>query len=325
MKISVTRDPVVESVHEIDAVVCDTNGPKLYWGDPTRITVARSAIKYVQALPLLRTGAAERFSVTDEEVVLACSSHSAEPGHIEAVSNWLARIGLDEAALACGPDLPISDEAKLAILRAGGGPRPLYNGCSGKHVGFLTVARHLGVDHEGYIEPGHPVQELVSGAVADLCGIDVSEQQPGRDGCGIPTFGIPLDRLASAMARLVTPGELDAETAAAARRLIEVVPSRSWWVSGTGRHETEVAAVATEPVLLKGGAEGVFMAGLPARGLGLAVKAADGAHRAAMVGVSAVLAHLGVVPVESVADVVHNVAGVVVGTVTADSDEPVQV
>lgn len=320
-----TRGPWVESAHRVDAVVVGPDGPRLIWGDGTIPTIPRSAVKFLQALPLLRSGAAERYGVDDDELALACASHSAEPGHVAVLRAWLDRIGLEEEVLACGPDLPIDEAARHAHLRAGGGPLPILNGCSGKHAGFLTVCRHLGLDPAGYIEPDHPVQALVTEAIAELCCFDLEDQAPGRDGCGIPTWAVPLDHLAAAMARLVDPGGLTGPTAAAARRLVDATPSRAWWMSGTGRHEVEVTGRAREPVLIKGGAEGVYLAGLPERGLGVAVKAADGASRAAQLGVSTVLAHLGVLPTEAARRPVRNKAGTVVGTMAASGPGPTEV
>lgn len=316
LDVTVIRDPVVESRHRVDAVVAGPDGVQSVWGQAERPTLARSGLKLVQALPLIRTGAADRFELSPEELTLACSSHNGEPAQIGRISAWLERIGLDEMALECGPALPRPESALVEHLRAGGGPSRVFHNCSGKHTGFLTVARHLRVDPSGYVEPDHPVQELVAEALSELCRVDLTPQQPGRDGCGIPTWSVPLAGLAGAMARLVRPDESDPETRAAANRLIGAVTPRAWWLSGTGRHEVEVAEVATEPVVLKAGAEGVFMGALPERGLGIAVKAVDGAARAAEVGVSAILAHLGALPSSSVDQVVHNSQGLAVGSVS---------
>jgi L-asparaginase II len=323
VRISVTRDPAVESVHHVDAVVAGPDGTELIWGDGRRPTVARSGLKPIQALPLVRTGAADRYGLGGDELALACASHNAEPAHVATVLAWLDRLGLGPDALECGPALPRLDEDLAAHHRAGGGPEAICNNCSGKHAGFLTVALHLGVDPAGYIEPDHPVQRLVTEATAELCRVDLAGQIPGRDGCGIPTWSIPLADLAGAMARLVRPAALAPSWAEPARRITGSVLPRPWWISGRGRHEVAVAELATEPVLLKAGAEGVFLGALPQRGLGLAVKAADGASRAAQVGVSAVLAHLGALPAEAVAQPVHNVVGRVVGSITADGQDPV--
>lgn len=276
----------------------------------------------MQGLPLVRTGAADRFGLSDDELALACASHSGEPRHVETVRAWLGRIGLSEDALSCGAALPLEHDELTAHIRAGRGLEAACNNCSGKHAGFLTVARHLGADPEGYIEPDHPVQGLVTEAISELCRVDLAGQTPGRDGCGIPTWSVPLASLAGGMARLGRPDTLPSSWAQAAGRITAAVGPRPWWISGTGRHEVNVAAVATEPILLKGGAEGVYLGTLPERGLGIAVKAADGAARAAQVGVSAVLAHLGAIPCDAVAQEVRNAAGRVVGSITADLGEP---
>lgn len=322
MKIAVTRGEAVESTHVVDAVVADLDGPVAVWGRPDRLVIARSALKFVQVLPLLRTGAAHRFGVTDIELALACSSHSGEPAHVDAVRAWLHRIGLDEDALACGPDVPLGSQALIEHHRAHREPAAVLNCCSGKHVGFLTVARHLRLDHRGYIEPDHPVQRLVTAAVAEMTGQDLAGQRPGRDGCGIPTHAIAVASLAGAMARLVSPRALDRETERAARRLIEVPAGRQFWISGTGRHEVALGEAIDEPLLVKTGAEGVFLAGLPERGLGLALKVADGASRASEVAVSALLAHLGALSPDLVERPVLNKAGVEIGAITVADPEP---
>ncbi|MEM7324717.1 MAG: asparaginase [Actinomycetota bacterium] len=323
MRIVVTRGPVAESEHRVHGVIADVNGPRAVWGDRTRAVIPRSAIKFIQAVPLVRTGAAKRFNVTDIELALACSSHSGEAAHVDAVRAWLARIGLDESALECGPDDPIAGPGD----RVGLSPEPIYNCCSGKHTGFLTVARHLGMDHRGYIEPDHPVQKLVTEAIEDVTGVDLSNQTPGRDGCAIPTFAIPLIDLATAMARLTGPERLSPELRAsgtdeAARRLIEAPNGRQFWISGTGRHEVFLGDAVAEPLMVKAGAEGVFMAALPERGIGLACKAEDGGQRAAQAGISAMLAWVGALAEDRVAAAVHNKSDDLVGHILVPDFNP---
>ncbi|MGH1489695.1 MAG: asparaginase [Acidimicrobiales bacterium] len=321
MHVELTRGAIVESAHRVDVAVVGTDGPLLTWGDVERPVIARSSLKFIQTLPLLRTGAAERFDVSQQEIALAASSHSGEKPHIEAVRAWLARLGLDASALECGSTVPLGAAAAIEHHREHGEPAAIINCCSGKHAGFLTVARHLDIDHVGYIEPDHPVQQLVTEAVAELTGEQLDEQTPGRDGCGIPTYGIPLNGLATAMARLVNPGRLEPATAAAAERLIDAAIGREFWVSGTGRHEVTLAELSTEPILVKTGAEGVFMAALPERGIGIALKVVDGAVRASEAAISATLARLGAIP-EDEGRPILNAAGLEVGRVTVDASSP---
>lgn len=306
--IEVVRGQVVESGHQIHAAVVDRTGQVRSWGEPARPTIPRSAIKSIQALPLVTTGAASAFSVTVDELALACASHSGEPAHVEAVLAWLDRIGLTETDLACGPDVPIANQAERELWASGGHPRPVYNCCSGKHTAFLTTAHHQGEATEGYIKPSSGVQQRVTAAIEALTLTDLADQRPGIDGCGIPVFAIPLERLAYGMARLVDPVDLDPDLAAATGPVVEAA-QQMFWVSGTGRTEVGIGDAALEPVVVKGGAEGVFMGALPQRGLGLALKAADGSQRAAQTAIRALLRELDVLPPTPEGEPLHNKAG----------------
>jgi L-asparaginase II len=313
-KVEASRGAVVESSHEIHAVVADRSGALQVWGDGDRQTIARSAIKSVQALPLVTTGAADAFDLSQQELALACASHSAESPHVETVLGWLGRLGLTEHDLECGGDRPLGKEVRREFYARRDEQRPVYNGCSGKHAGFLTVSRHLGHPIGGYISPLSPVQRLVTSAIETMTGFDLSDQAPGIDGCGIPVWAIPLRRLAFAMARMVDPTHLGAELAAACTRMVDAA-RQAFWVSGTGRTEMVVEKHALEPILIKGGAEGVFMVGLPDRGVGIALKAADGPSRAARVAIAGLLRWLDVLPPDrpEVPVLVRNKAGNIAG------------
>jgi len=275
--------------------------------------IPRSAIKPIQAIPLVRSGAAAAFDITPTELALAGSSHSGEPEHVTAVSSWLAKIGLDHSALECGPDRPISRAAADRLLAEAMAHAPIHNCCSGKHTGFLTTCRHLGYDTDGYLDRAHPVQGLVTAAIAQFAEVVLDGQSSGIDGCGIPTFAIPIGALARSMVNLVRPDRFDADTAAAAAQVCDAYVQHPWWVSGSGRPEVELSAVATEPIVLKGGAEGVFVAALPTRGIGIALKARDGAQRAAATAVAVMLEHLEVVAPDTSRVELTNRAGTVVG------------
>ncbi len=308
-----TRAERIESAHIVDIVVTDRGGSFESWGDPDRLVIPRSAIKSLQALPLISTGAADAFDVSDNELALACASHSAEADHVSMVAAWLERIGRSESDLECGSDRPIDASAAADALLSGGPTAPIFNCCSGKHTGFLTVAQHLGHRSTGYIERRHPVQQLVEHALSTMTGIDLHDHTSGIDGCGIPVFAIPLRLLALAMARLVDPVDLPDDTAAACRRLVDVLPSRSHLVSGSGRAEERLAAAVDTPLIAKSGAEGVLMAALPERGLGVALKARDGASRAAKQAIWGVLDRLGALSEPPVDQPLVNKAGRQVG------------
>ena len=292
--VEVTRGDTVESRHRACAVVADATGAIVArWGDVDEPVFPRSAIKPIQALPLVETGAAERFDLGDAELALACASHAAEPMHIAVVEPWLARIGLGEADLECGAHLPSSEAAATALLRGGGTPSQLHNNCSGKHTGFLTTAVHRGERPVGYIHLDHPVQQRVLSAIGEMAGVDMARAPVGIDGCSIPTLAIPLTALATAFARLADPSGLAPERIAAIERIRAAMSAKPEMISGTGRLCTLLNGAPGGRIIAKTGAEGVYAAALPEAGLGIAVKADDGAHRAAEVTVIAVLRHLG--------------------------------
>jgi len=291
--VEVCRGGEVESSHSIVAAVSDRTGKIQSWGDPNRPTIARSAIKSVQALPLVITGAADALSISDQELALACASHSGEAQHVDAVNGWLNRIGLSEANLECGVDEPIGTEPLRQMISQGRQSGALLNCCSGKHAGFLSLCVHHGWDTPGYIKHDSPVQTMVTEAVSTLTGLDANSYSRGIDGCGIPTFALPIARLAYAMARMADPIDLEAQWAAAATRVADAA-QLAFWVSGTGRPEVTISNAAIEPIVIKGGAEGVYMVALPDRGMGIALKAVDGTSRASTAAIETLLADMGV-------------------------------
>jgi L-asparaginase II len=314
--IEIVRGGVIESKHRIHAVIADRSGAVQAWGNPCRPTIARSAMKSIQALPLITRGAADAFGMSQEELALACASHSAEPVHVAAVVAWLDRLGLSEDDLECGADRPLGKQARRDFIVAGAAPRPVLNCCSGKHTGFLTLARHLGFPTAGYIQRDSLVQGQVTRAIETMTDLDLSGHPSGIDGCGIPVFALPLQRLAFAMARLVDPLDLPDDVAHATVRVLDAA-QRVFWVSGTGRTEVHLSAQATEAVVVKAGAEGMYMAALPERGLGIALKASDGASRASQAAIKALLRYLEVLPPAEDETLIHNKAGSVSGQTRA--------
>jgi L-asparaginase II len=292
--VEVTRGPIVESRHRGSAVIVDVTGKvAASWGDRSAAVYPRSAIKPLQAIPLLETGAAEAFGLGDAEIAMACASHGGEKRHTEAVSAWLTKAGLSGDDLECGSHWPMHEETMRAMAAAGETPCPIHNNCSGKHCGFLATAVHMGEPTKGYIRFEHPVQQRILGVLEAMCGIDLGKAPRGIDGCSIPTIAIPLENMAYGMARFGAPDDLPETRAAACRRIAEAVAAEPFMVAGTGRYCSEVMAVTGRSVLLKTGAEGVFCASLPEYGLGVALKCDDGATRASEIMMSAVLRHIG--------------------------------
>lgn len=284
LTVELWRGPHVESRHVVHAVVADVFGQQVRsWGDGGRLTHPRSAVKPIQALPLVSSGAAQAFELGRVELALACASHSGEPDHVAAVEAWLTRIGCTVEDLECGVEQGHRDRDP--------GATAAWNNCSGKHAGFLTVARHLGVPTAGYIRPDHPVQQLVSAALADATGVPLDPSEAGTDGCGIPVHPVPLHAIAAAGARFGSPPESwPPEEVQAARQLGDAMVAEPWYVAGTGRLCTDLLRAASGDVLVKVGAQGVQLAALPRLGLGIALKVEDGSRPASEVALGHVLA-----------------------------------
>jgi L-asparaginase II len=300
VEIEVTRGSLVESRHLASLAVVDPEGRVvLRAGDLERPVYPRSAIKPVQALALVETGAAEAFGLGDREIALACASHSGEPRHVELASAWLGTIGCSFDDLECGTHMPYSDRAAEALIRAGQRPSTAHNNCSGKHAGFLSVARHLGYPTAGYIRYEHPVQQRILGLLESMTGLDLGAAPWAVDGCGIPTIAMPLGNLALAMARLADPADQPELRQAACARVRRAMAAEPFLVAGSGRFCTRVMALTGESALIKTGAEGVYCAALTELGLGVALKVHDGTKRAAEVLMGEVLRRFGLLGAES--------------------------
>jgi L-asparaginase II len=287
--VEVMRGPLVESRHRGAVAVSDAEGQVVFaLGDVAVPVFPRSAVKALQALPLIERGAADRFSLSEEELALACASHSGEAAHVAGVERMLAKAGFKPSDLRCGAHWPIAQAAAAAVARSGA-PSPLHNNCSGKHAGFLCVARALGVDHVDYWRPEHPVQRLVRSALEDFTGAALGEASCAIDGCSVPTWAVPLRDLAHGFARFGTGRGIAAERARAVAQLLQACLNKPWYVAGTGRFCTDVMQIFGDRVFVKTGAEGVYCAALPRQGLGIALKCDDGASRAAQAIMAAVI------------------------------------
>ncbi len=288
--VEVWRGGRVECIHEGHAVVVGERGEIVAaWGDPETVVFPRSACKMVQALPLVESGAAAGLS--EAELALACASHQGAALHVGAVSRWLDRLGLAEPDLRCGAHEPADRTERDRLIRAHEAPCQIHNNCSGKHAGFLTLARHLKAGPE-YVDLDHPVQRAVRQAFEEVTGVESPGW--GIDGCSAPNFATTLVGLGRAMARFAAAGETgDARTRAmnALRRAMAAYPEH---VAGEGRACTELMRAMGGRVAIKTGAEGVFVAMVPARRMGVAIKIADGAGRAAEAALVGILARLGV-------------------------------
>lgn len=294
--VEVTRGPLAESRHRVRAVAVRADGRVLHArGAVEEPVYPRSAVKSVQALPLVESGAADAFAVTPAELALASASHGGEPVHTQAVAAWLARIGLGVADLECGAHAPYDPATAEALARRGEAPTALHNNCSGKHTGFLATALHRGEPTRGYAGYDHPVQARLRAVVGEMADLDLSEAPWGVDGCAIPTIGMPLRALALCMARMADPSGLHSARAEAAARITAAWAAHPLLISGTATFDTDFMTAVGSRILTKAGAEGVCCAVVPEAGIGLAVKVEDGTTRAAGPAAAAVLRALGLI------------------------------
>lgn len=288
--VEVWRGAMVESRHRGSFAVVDADGRMVEAvGDVERPVYPRSAIKPLQALPLVETGAADALAVRPEELAIACASHGGEPQHVAAVAGWLTRLGLSPDALECGAHPPSHAASARALYAERKEPTALHNNCSGKHTGMLATCRHLKEPTAGYSAIEHPAQQRVIRVLSEMCGVDLLSAPRGIDGCGLPQLGIPLAALARGFARFGAPGSLLATRAEACRRIAAAMRAHPFMLAGSGRFCTRAIEAVGGRALVKTGAEGVYVASVPARGLGIALKIEDGAGRAAEVAMASLL------------------------------------
>lgn len=280
--VEVTRGHLVESRHRGSVSVVDAEGATvLSIGDVDRRVFPRSAVKALQAMPLVESGIADKYGLTDEEIALACASHSGEPEHVAAAQSMLAKAGQDGGCLECGVHWPMGEAANRALAAKGRSPSALHNNCSGKHAGFICLACGNGQNPKGYVLADHAVQRSVRETLEEITGACHSIDKSGIDGCSIPTYAIKLPSLAFGFARFGTGIGLPGEGKAAAARIRRAVARHPFMVAGTGRFDTRLMECLGERAFVKVGAEGVYCASFPELGYGIALKADDGNSRAA--------------------------------------------
>ncbi|MFC6688565.1 asparaginase [Jhaorihella thermophila] len=286
------RGPFLESLHLGHAVICDDTGQIVHaWGDPQALIYPRSSCKMVQALPLMTSGAADAFGLTDEQLALACASHNGAAIHTRRVQAWLDDLGLGDDDLRCGPQEPADIEERNRLIRAEQSPCQYHNNCSGKHSGFLTLAKHLGAGPD-YIDIDHPVQKAVREAFEEV----TAEDSPGYgiDGCSAPNFATTLHGLARAMAWFSSAHDRSDTASRVAARLVRAMMTHPELVAGKGRACTVLMRAAAGQAAVKTGAEAVFVGILPERRMGIALKIADGGTRGAECAIASLLVALGI-------------------------------
>ena len=286
----VWRGPAVESVHLGAAAVANASGEVIYgWGDTGIVTFPRSSLKPIQAIALVETGAADAFGLGPEELALACASHRGEPIHTRRVAAWLDRLGLSEEALACGLAYPSDQDTVKELIQTGIEPSRVFHNCSGKHCGYLTVARHMGWPIEGYRDLSHPTQRLYLDNFSVLLDSDAHALPLGVDGCTLPALALSMADMARSMARYAAAGADSDKRGDAIRRLQDAMRAHPALVAGTGQPNVRLTDATNGRIIMKGGAEGYLVAFIPDQELGIALKVADGNSRARTVALLAVL------------------------------------
>lgn len=290
-RVEVVRGGVVESVHVVHVAVVDSGGRLLASaGDPSTLTFYRSAAKPLQALPLVEEGVADAFGLSTEELALCCASHEGEAAHVVGARSILAKAGADESLLRCGAHAPYAPDAAQALTRSGQAPRRIHNNCSGKHAGMIALALGMGWDPEDYHLPEHPVQRRMIQEVVRWSGLPEEALPTGVDGCGVVCFAAPLEAMARSFATFTAAADAGEDAA----RVVEAMTEHPFMVGGTGRTCTDVMEAAGDRVWVKVGAEGVYGGGLRGRGMGIAIKVADGGRRAVEVALIRALEELDV-------------------------------
>lgn len=317
--VEVWRGDLLESVHRGHAVVCGADGEIIHaWGDPTALVYPRSSSKMLQALPLIESGAADAYGLTGEQLALACASHQAGAVHLDKVGAWLNQLGLDDDAFRCGPAPSADLDMRDAMIRAGETPCQIHNECSGKHAGFLTLNQYLkgGPDYE-LID--HPVQKAVKQTFEEV----TQETSPlyGIDGCSAPNHACTVHGMARAMAFFATAHDRSDTRSNAAARLTQAMATYPELVAGSTRACTDLMRAMDHKVAIKTGAEGYFVAIIPEKRMGVALKIADGTSRARDCAIAAILVKLGVLDPKHPATIAHmtppivNRRGIVTGQI----------
>jgi L-asparaginase II len=289
--VEVLRGGRIESRHRGAVAVCDAAGSDVFTlGEVAAPVFPRSAIKALQALPLIESGAADRFSLTSAEIALACASHSGAAIHAETALAMLRKCGREVVTLECGIHWPLSVEASRDLAARGAKPSALHNNCSGKHAGFICLSCAAGHDPAGYVAPEHFAQREVKAAVEDVTKSRLDAESRAIDGCAIPTYAMPLRALAQGFARFGSGDGLTSGRAEAARRIRLAVAAHPSLVAGAGRFDTVIMEALGPRAFVKTGAEGVYCAAFPELGFGAAIKCEDGAGRAAETAMSAIIA-----------------------------------
>ena len=294
LDVVVTRGAIVESRHRVHAAVVDATGRLIGTArDAALLTHWRSCAKPFQVMPLVDSGGFDRIGWGDDQLALACASHGGEPEHVAVAEEMLTSIGMEEGDLACGPHDPLAQRGQKILRESGTRPTRLHNNCSGKHAAMLAHAHTNGWPAVGYERQEHKVQRDGLAEVSRWSGVESSAIVQAVDGCGCVVFGLPLEPMARAYARLADSARRSAETPS---RIVHAMTTRPFLVGGTDRFDSALIEATEGKVIAKIGAEGMHSLAIVDEGIGIAVKVEDGAQRAQFPAVLRALQHFDALP-----------------------------
>ena len=261
LEVHLLREGIVESVHQVEATVCDHKGRVLLVaGNCETSTFIRSALKPFQALAVITTGTLERYELNDKDLAIICSSHRGTIEQSRQVFNILWHADIEPTALQC--PIPVGKRSSLE------------HNCSGKHAGMLAVCQQRNWPLNTYVRRSNPIQQLILQKIAELLGIPGEEFISARDDCGVPTYSMQLRQMAYLYAQLASGKSLDLE------RIVRAMTYHPLMVAGDGAFDTELMRLMEGEIVSKSGSEGIQCIGRVGEGMGLAIKVADGSKRA---------------------------------------------
>ena len=301
--VEVVRGNAVESQHQVMTVVADERGlVSSFWGNVDYLTFPRSAIKPLQALALVESGAMEKFGLDEKILALACASHTGEKHHLVSLHHWLEKIKLKESDLYCGPAYPSHEATRHDMIKKNQPPAPLLNNCSGKHLGIISSCLALGEDFKDYHRVDHPAQVRLRKILSDLMKTQLERMPVGIDGCAIPTHATPLQNIAIGMSEFFDKKDLADGWRKSLQRILHAWRYNPTYVSGSHDFASDLALKTKGRALLKPGAEGAYCGLMPEKGYAFALKVADGDGRAAEVAAAAIFRHHGALTEEEAQD-----------------------
>ncbi|MEJ9222143.1 asparaginase [Paenibacillus glucanolyticus] len=272
------RADIVECVHNGHiCIVNDEGAVQAYAGDPEYVAFTRSSAKPLQAIPSIRSGLADHYGLTVEEIAIMTASHRAEPAHVEVLERFARKVSIGESNMVCASSWPLDEGSKESLLREGSDKSKWYHNCSGKHYGMLAYCQMAGYPLKGYDHPEHPLQQEILGTVSDLAGLAPGDIRLGTDGCGLPVFAMPLRALATAYMKLASPDRIEDEpTRKAVLTITSAMNASPYMVAGN--HKVDTLLLEDDNVVAKGGFKGVYCFGLKKERLGISFKIADGSE-----------------------------------------------